>query len=118
MQEFFTKEANSTPQKLPLKLKTGEPTEHYLMLVGVESDVFRIAQSKALREGAIRATAGEYDDKTAKDLDLNLVASLIDSWSFEQDCTQENKVKFLDNAPYVRDAVNSFSAEQDNFLKK
>ena len=118
MQEFFTKEANSTPQKLPLKLKSGEATEHYIMLIGTESDAFRLAQSKALREGAIKATAGEYDDKTAKELDLNLVASLIDSWSFDEECTQENKVNFLDNAPYIRDAINSFSAEQDNFLKK
>ena len=118
MKEFFTKEANSTPQKLPLKLKSGEATEHYLMLIGTESDCFRSAQSKALRDGAIKATAGEYDEKTAKDLDLNLVASLIDSWSFDEECSQENKVKFLDNAPYIRDAINVFSSDQDNFLKK
>ena len=118
MQEFFTKEANSTPQKLPLQLKSGESTDHYLMVIGTESDSFRAAQSKALREGALKASAGEFDDSAHKAIDLELIASLIDSWSFDQDCTKENKINFLDNAPYIRDAINAFGANQDNFTKK
>ena len=118
MKEFFTKEANSTPQKLPLKLKSGKATDDYIMVIGTESDAFRIAQSKVLREGALKASTSEYNDELHKALDLELIASLIDSWSFDEECTLENKIMFLDNAPYIRDAINAFSANQDNFTKK
>lgn len=118
MKEFFTKEGNSTPRKMPLFLKSGEATEHYLMIIGTESDEFRLAQAKAMRSAAISASESSYGDEEAKALDLMLISSLIDSWSFDEECTDESKAEFLNNAPYLRDAVNVFGADQDNFTKK
>ncbi len=137
MQEFFTREANSTPQKLPLKKITGEPTEHYLMIVGTESDRFRLAQAEAMRYMVVNGAKMEEeqrllsgDDLTEEEyeeLDRNsvqgystrlAVQSLIKDWSLPQDCNKENRMELLYQAPYILDSLNSFAGNQGNFIKK
>lgn len=115
MKEFYTRESHNKGSKLELYLPNGNKSEHYLSVVGAQSDAFRKSKAQVLRDAAESINIGEFnqDESQAK-----MLASAIESWSFKEECTDENKINFLINAPYIMEALDRFIIDSDNFTKK
>ena len=111
MKEFYTAKAHSKPKKLPLSLPNGHKTDHYFMILGLQSESVREAKNRVQKEMLMNGMT--------KDQGFFIwIASMIESWSFDEDCSEENKIKFLKEAPQVADSVDIFSSNHANFAKK
>jgi len=120
MEEFFTRQVANVGVKLPLYLPDGSKSEHWLRVRGIDSDEFRRAETKGKRK-AIEISQIDSDDEREKiieQVEKEVVASLIAAWSFEQECTHDNVVKFLTEAPQIMSQVNKFAARRSEFFKK
>lgn len=120
MESFFTRPTANAGVKLPLYLPDGTASEHYMVVLGADSDVFRKSEMEAKRSAAQIA---QIDDTATRDAlimeeELGLVASLVSTWSFSQECNKQNVVAFLKEAPHIADNINTFAAKRSNFIKK
>jgi len=117
MEQFYTRGASNDGVKLPLVTPTGEKTEHYIMIHGVDSDVFRIADSDSKRASMRIAALPENErDEALRAAKRRLVAALIFAWSFDQDPTAENVEAFLVEAPQVADTVDRVAGNRALFF--
>src|SRR5690606_26407498 len=100
MEAFYTREKANEGIKLPLHLPSGEPTEHWLRIRGVDSDEFRLAEAESRRD-AFRVASIEDPRERAKaieDAKIDLLAHLVIEWSFDKECTLEAVKEFLREA--------------------
>ena len=120
MDAFYTREAANNGIKVPLFTPDGSATDHYIMIRGVDSDEFRAADTEARRSvlkfAAIEDPA-ELDIATS-DAIRKTRASLVISWSFEQECTLDNVINFLREAPQLADAIDMTAAKRSLFFVK
>lgn len=120
MKEFFTRQKANEGVKLPLFLPDGSESEHWLMVRGVDSDAFRMAESKSKRK-AIELVQIEDPQERAvqvRETELECIAALIAGWSFEEKLTKDNILNFLREAPQIADAVNRFAVRRADFFTK
>lgn len=118
MESFFTKAKAEQGRKLPLYTPTSEKTDHWLNVLGIDSDAFKQAEAEAKRQAIHIA---EIEDKkeqfqAQRAVERKLIAALITDWSFDMPCTEENVVNFLTQAPQIEDAVNRFAAMRTTFF--
>ncbi len=112
MEQFFTASLHDTPQKLTLADPYGEPTDHYIMVIGNHSQKVRETNND------LRYKVAMSEGITVEDAKAELIASMIESWSFDEEPTLENKLKLLKEAPQIADAVDFFGSNHGNFAKK
>ena len=120
MQEFFTRGAANEGRKLPLFFPDGTESDHWLIVRGVDSDEFRMAESKAKRSAisfAQLSTEQERAEAIAS-AEIECIASLVAGWSFDKECSRENVMHFLREAPQIADAVNRYAAKRAEFFSK
>ena len=115
---FYTREAANKGTKVPLFTPDGKATEEWLLVLGVDSDEFRRAETRS-RRAALEIA--QIEDKAERDevadrYRLELIASLIVSWSFDEECTLEEKVEFLREAPQVADLVDQIALNRKAFF--
>lgn len=124
MQEFFTRQGANEGIKVPLHYPDGQESEHWLQIRGADSDSFREAEADAKRlafeisrieDVEERAEAIVEGERSSRYKGL---ASLIIDWSFDQECNEENKIKFLKEAPQIADQVNEAAGKRSLFFKK
>lgn len=118
MDQFFTADAANEGVKLPLTNATGGETDHYLVVLGVDSDVFRRADAKAKRD-AFRLAAIEDEEEritAVTKAQTELVACLVSDWSFDQECTHENVVAFLNKAPQIAAQIDTVAGDRRLFF--
>lgn len=120
MEDFFTRERANEGLEVPLHLPNGNLSEHKLWIRGVDSDEFRRADSESRRS---LSRIMEIEDLVKRDeevenIKLKLIAACIISWTFSQECTMENKVKFLRQAPQIADAVDRVATSRKLFFLK
>lgn len=118
MQEFFTRKAANEGKKVPLYLPNGEKSDHWLIVRGVDSDEFKLAESKAKRNAINLAQIEDENERieAVRTTELESIAALIANWSFNQKCTPDNVVKFLREAPQIADMVNRYAANRKGFF--
>ena len=120
MKDFFTRDAANEGIELPLYLPgTNTPSGEWIRIRGVDSDEFRVAEvqsKRALRNIIEDSTVAP--EKAHQQAMTKLIASLVISWSFPEECTRENVVEFLVNAPQIEDAINQVAAKRALFFKK
>ena len=118
MQSFYTRDKANEGVKLPLFTPTGEESEYWLRVRGIDSDAFKIANAKSKRKAKELAQIEDETERTeAIDKEeTELIASLIVDWNFEEECTHDNVVKFLTNAPQIANVVNTFAAKRSLFF--
>jgi hypothetical protein len=119
--QFHTRQSANEGIDLPLSLPDGTATEHKIKIRGVDSEVFRKAEIESRRRAMeAAATKGKEGIAPSEQLEerLFLIASLVISWSFEQECTIENVKAFLREAPQVADQIDSLAAKRSLFFKK
>lgn len=120
MEKFFTREKANLGIQVPLYYPgTNEPSGEWVRVVGMESDRFRKAEHEAKRK-AVEIRSMDEADRTEAQLNIRrgVVASLIVDWSFPQECTHENVVEFLREAPQIEEAVNTIAGKRHLFFVK
>lgn len=120
MQEFFTRQKANEGVKLPLYLPDGTPSEHWIKVRGIDSDHFRKAEASAKRKAIEFAQIDDVEERANKvrETELECIAALVAGWSFDMECTKENVVNFLREAPQIADMVNRYAARRAEFFSK
>lgn len=125
MEEFFTRDNANNGIKLPLYTPSGEETEYSLTILGVDSDAYHKADIRERRklvtlqadvDGMKDAEKEEYIDAAQKDSELEILAALIGDWNLKQECTHENKLKLLLNAPQIAEKINKVAGNRRLFF--
>lgn len=118
MDAFFTRGKANEGLQLPLYLPNGEKSEHWVRILGIDSDTFRTADADARREAF---TIAAMEDKAARaeaiaDSKRQLLAVLVTAWSFPQECTTENVMAFFKEAPQIMDAIDTTAGRRALFF--
>lgn len=118
---FILKDAEDG-KPMDVLFPNGKKTGETITVLGSDSESFRAAMAVARREEI--DAMGDGDNKTkpeilAKKQDeikINLIASLVKDWSFDEPCEKESVIKLFKNAPYILEQVDSFAANRRNFF--
>lgn len=124
MQAFFTLAKSNLGAKCILKDPAGKVTEHWLTVLGVDSDAFRVASLASRR--ALAAWFEEHGDSPevrksvafAEFTDLQqrtMRASLVTAWSFDQELTMANVVELFKQAPDLAAQADAFASKREQF---
>ncbi len=127
MEEFFTKDKANEGKVLPLyNPETGEKSQHWLKVLGVDSDAYFKAETAMQRAmPGIQAEAKGLDGAEAqltfvadkqKEWKRKIVAAVIADWSFDKPCNEEEKIDFLTKAPQIVTAVDGFISDRRLFF--
>lgn len=108
--------------KVPLSLPDGTPTEEFLVVCGADSKEFKTHKMNADRR-KLQAVKDLKDNperlaELHEDINRELVATLVKSWSFEPECNVKNVCAFLESAPQVQTQVDKFAGDRSNFFTK
>jgi len=118
MDQFKTREkANEGEVVYLADPATGEKTEHWIRVFSQWSDSFQAAKAEAQRE-AYKRSLGLSDEEAVRIKQDQLTAALVADWSFEQECTMDNVVAFLQEAPQIRDQVDLIGSQDSRFFSK
>lgn len=120
MAMFHTREASNDGVKLELVTPTGAKTDHWLKVLGADSDAFRDAEMASKREGVKLASISDEQERISASrlLQLKVLAAVVVAWSFPKPCTKENVIAFLREAPQVADAVDLMISRRSLFFAK
>ncbi|URA07143.1 putative tail assembly chaperone [Xanthomonas phage Mallos] len=118
MELFHTRQFANEGIELPLYTPDGKRSEHWMRIRGVDSDEFRLAEAESKRDVMRIAQMENVRDRTTEvELSkLTLIAALVISWSFPQECTRENVVAFLKEAPQIADAIDTAASKRSLFF--
>lgn len=118
MESFFTRSIANEGIELPLYSPTGEKTEHWLRVRGIDSDEFRAAEASAKRDAFQIASVEDLVERARliNESQRKLVASLVVGWSFEQECTPEAVMEFFREAPQIQEAVDRAASRRALFF--
>lgn len=118
MEEFFTRSKANEGMELPLTRPDGTKTEHWIRIRGVDSDAYRKANAESRRHLVKIAALETAEEREAAfdELELELKASLVISWSFEKECTPKNVKEFLREAPQIADAIDQMASRRKYFF--
>lgn len=120
MKDFFTRDSANEGIEVPLyNPQTGQKTTEWVRIRGVDSDHFRQAElevKRAMRLIVEDPQILDKDERHRAEL-TGLVASLVISWSFPEECTRKNVTEFLKNAPQIEDAINQLATKRALFFK-
>lgn len=127
MEEFFTRDNANEGTKIDLFRPDGTKSDHWLVILGTDSDAYHLTNAKARRAlSTIEIEARLIEDLAQredfllgkqKEWEVKIIASLLKSWSFEKEPTEENKIDFLTKAPQIREQINRLSTRRQLFIK-
>lgn len=118
MEDFFTRSKANEGVNFPLYLPSGEKSEHWLRVRGVDSDRFRQAELNSKRD-ILRIMQIEDEaerDEAVVQSKCALISSLVVAWSFDRPCTPENVQAFFREAPQIMDAVDRAASKRALFF--
>lgn len=125
MADFNILDKSTEGVELPLFKPDGTKTAEWIRVRGMDSTAFRrqqatiartrLAYMQDARKGGKDPDPGDLREKEL-DWDRQLVASLVAGWSFPEECTPANVVKFFEVAPQVKEQVEQFAGDRLNFF--
>jgi len=95
--DFETKSKENDGLKFFVTMPDGTPTETYLVLYGLMSDIMTAAHAKYEKS---KGTDAE------KDAAIDFIATAIKDWNLEEPCTMENKRKLVGGSTTIRSFIN------------
>lgn len=126
VESFYTREAANQGIKVPLTLPDGSPTEHYLLVLGIDSDIGQRARSTFQRTGIdllmeFKKTPPSESEEEAYYVkeaqhQKQYLASFIKDWSFEEECSTQNKILLLTEAPAIKETLDKTILDRHLFL--
>ena len=105
--QLFTREIAEQGKKVYLTDINGNPINEWLLVVGSESDSYRLSVIKAVRENRI----SQSSDAEMLDSNAKLLSNAITGWSFEDEFSQDAAYQLLRNAPYIAQQVDKAVSE-------
>lgn len=134
MKEFYTRSTANEGIEMPLFLPSGKKTKYWMKILGADSDTNHETHARLMSRQApkIKIEAENIDDpkerekfitEKQRDLEREAIAMLIVDWNLERDdkpveCTQEEKVNFLREAPQIADQINRVASDRNVFFLK
>lgn len=117
MDSFFTRESANQGIKLPLYTPDGTKTDHWVRILGIDSDVYRSVEHEERRKAlTLRGKPSEEITQAMNESSDRILSSLVVEWSFDEPCTEENKLRFLREAPQIAEQINKFSGDRRLFF--
>jgi len=116
MSSFFTREKANTGLDFPLWLPNGEQSKESIKVRGMDSDEFRQVEQEVQRDMAQASKDPKELVRVYAEGKLRLVACLIISWTFPEECNEENKIIFLREAPQIAEAINKAASDRKLFF--
>jgi len=107
MKDYFIKDKAEEGQRVDLHLPTGEKTDDYIVIRSIHSETFISAMNKAKQDFML----ARIENEDAEIDNNKVLASLIKSWSFDEELTPESATEFLTNAPQVGEQINKLAAD-------
>lgn len=120
MSSFYTRSKANDGVRVDLSLPTGEATDHFIIIRGIDSDNFRDADTKVRRKALsiIEIEDDKVREEMIKESHLDILVSLVIEWSFDDDCTPENIKQLFTEAPQIADTVDRSAAKRSLFFDK
>ncbi len=120
MGAFNTRALSESGVKMHLTLPDGTETDEFLIVQGSDSVGFAAGLAKYNREILRISEDKDLDDETVALLlaerKRELVASIVLSWTFDQDCSVGEIVKFFSASPRIQQQVDLFAGDPTNFF--
>ncbi len=117
--DFLTRPIANEGVEIPLFNAEGKKTGHWLRVVGEDSDIFREGQTKLYRTALKNSELPEEEaDSKFGVVSLEVLASCIIDWSFEEAPTLDEKVSLLKDAPRIKDKIEEVITSKSLFIKK
>ena len=116
--DLYTDSACNTPTRLPLEDLQGNPSDHWLGIVGAETRDSRVWTSIMQRD--FLKVSGDDDAQVSERYDIvtAFLAKHVKEWSFsDEECTLEAVVDALTKAPQLRTSVEQTIYHTSLFLK-
>lgn len=122
-QDFYTR--SDITSEFKLKTPDGKDSDFHLLVLGIESKLWRKARRDSLLENlsqslndtdSSKSTAVsemDHDLKTAK-----LLSKIVKGWNFDQSFSTKAVEELLYNSPHNCDDLDRFISVRENFLKK
>lgn len=124
LKDFHTRSGSNAGAKLILNGPDGKPSDAWIQVRGIDSDDFNRANNES-RRAMIQYLDTHGDSKEARstpeflafaeEQKRKLRASLVISWSFEEDCNESNVLAFFTEAPDVALQVDVFASKREQF---
>lgn len=129
LEGFATAKLAEEGVKIPLTDVEGNKTKHWIKIKSTDSSSFKKAQSKFRKRFIQINELNEADDSLdsileSEKLTLELLASLVVSWSFKNDdgtpykCVKSNIIRVLREAPVLAQEIDAASARRKNFINR
>jgi hypothetical protein len=116
-QLFHTRERANAGVRVPLFQPDGAPTEHWLLVRGIDSDEWHKAQSASRQRLMAAASSPEKIQQIDPEEErVVLVASLVAGWSFEGEATPDAVKAFLREAPQIITEVDKIASNRARFF--
>lgn len=116
MEQYFTREASQKPVRLKLKDLAGKETGDWIDVINRNSTAVRRASREAQRVMRDNIKNGMCPDEAFELASQLIQAAAIDDWSFEPECSGENRLRLVTEAPQIGDEINIVSAEDKRFF--
>lgn len=121
MDKFHTRARASTGRKVYLADPgTGSLTKDWVVIRSQWCDEFQKAKAEAVQDAftEVKESNDEAKKEAGEIRKLSLVASLVGAWSFEEECTTENIINFLREAPQLVAQIDKKAAQDKFFFGK
>lgn len=121
MDQFFIRDAQNEGIKVPLVRPDGTESDHWLTVYGNFSDTFQRVRREVMASAVAEAKrSSNTDEREAANESrrLRLLACLIKDWSFDKPCSEREKVRFLQQAPQIGEAIDRISSDHALFTKE
>lgn len=133
IEELFIKDIAEDGIDIPLGVPGVEEASASIRIRSVDSDTYRNARAKAnrkhLRELAqlkqdemekklSAENIEEAKDRISREITLDMLVSLVVSWTFETPCTPENVRRLFVNCPQVADTIDGYSHDRQLFFDR
>jgi len=118
---LYTTEAHNAGSEMRVKGPDGKETDFYIMVAGVDSDVWRDdikqRQRKALAAAMSGEAAEEVDDSAERLAAATIGWKGLEAEGVAVDFTMDRAADLYRNAPYLLDQVNRYIGDRANFMQ-
>jgi hypothetical protein len=115
--QLFTRKNANEGVAIPVIISEGKDPIGTIKIVGRDGEVFKNAMRLRTIENARILTLPEDEQKEAiSKADLELVASCVLSWSFEDECNKESVLNLLSESPFIFELVNQSVMNRSLFM--
>lgn len=124
-ESLFTRDLANDGVKVELSLPSGKDSGFWLLVAGIDSDVFRKGKTKLMRFAM--SLAGKNDEESEDLYQLEIIkrtAACIIDWNLVDDdgtawpVTDSNRFQLLRQAPQIADKIDDIITSRSLYVKK